>query len=310
MPRVPSPVVVRPATDADLPTAVRLRAQANPDIIVSLDGMRLWLSDAPENALLRMFLAERDGVAAGWAVAMRAWHQSDPTIGMVDVLVDEEHRRQGVGSALATQALQHVDAHGLTTVHGSAVDDPAPAAFLAGLGFVERSAASTSAVDPRTIEPLPVPEGVTLVPFGELDDPAPMWLLDLECSHDIPGDEDFDGITLEQWARRFWHTVLADDEASLAAYVDGDLAGLTMLRVDRPTRRAQNNLTGVRATYRGRGLARLLKTHSLARAAAMGVTSAITDNDERNAPMLAVNRALGYRHLTRRVEWERRTAAA
>ena len=159
MQRVPSPVVVRPATDADLPTAVRLRAQANPDIIVSLDGMRLWLSDAPENALLRMFLAERDGVAAGWAVAMRAWHQSDPTIGMVDVLVDEEHRRQGVGSALATQALQHVDAHGLTTVHGSAIDEPAPAAFAAGLGFVERSAASTSAVDPRTIEPLPVPAG-------------------------------------------------------------------------------------------------------------------------------------------------------
>ena len=95
-------------------------------------------------------------------------------------------------------------------------------------------------------------------------------------------------MTFEHWTRRFWHTVLADDEASLAAYVDGDLAGLTMLRVDRPTRRAQNNLTGVRPTYRGRGLARLLKTHSLARAAAMGVTSAITDNDERNAPMLAV----------------------
>ena len=106
MQRVPSPVVVRPATDADLPTAVRLRAQANPDIIVSLDGMRLWLSDAPENALLRMFLAERDGVAAGWAVAMRAWHQSDPAVGMVDVMVDEEYRRQGVGSALATQAFR------------------------------------------------------------------------------------------------------------------------------------------------------------------------------------------------------------
>ena len=89
------------------------------------------------------------------------------------------------------------------------------------------------------------------------------------------------------------------------AYVDGELAALTMLRVDRPSGRAQNNLTGVRRQYRGRGLARLLKTHSLHRVAQAGATSAITDNDETNAPMLAVNRSLGYRHLVRRVEWER-----
>ena len=43
------------------------------------------------------------------------------------------------------------------------------------------------------------------------------------------------------------------------------------------------------------GLARLLKSHSLHRAAEAGATRAITDNDETNAPMLAVNKALGYR---------------
>ena len=65
-----------------------------------------------------------------------------------------------------------------------------------------------------------------------------------------------------------------------------------------------------RREFRGRGLARLLKSHSLHRAAEAGVTLAITDNDETNAPMLAVNTALGYRPFARRVEWERRPADA
>src|SRR3954467_5626557 len=101
-------------------------------------------------------------------------------------------------------------------------------------------------------------------------------------------------MTLEQWTGRFWRSVLADDDGSLVAYVDGELAALTMLRVDRPTHRAQNNLPGDRRAYRGRGLARLPKSHSLHRAAEAGATIAFTANDETNAPKLAVNRELGY----------------
>ena len=92
------------------------------------------------------------------------------------------------------------------------------------------------------------------------------------------------------------------------ALVDGQLAGLTMIRIDRPSGRAQNNLCGVRRPYRGRGLALLLKSHSLRRAAELGATIALTDNDETNAPMLAVNKRLGYGPFARRLEWERAAA--
>jgi len=40
------------------------------------------------------------------------------------------------------------------------------------------------------------------------------------------------------------------------------------------------------------------------------VTIALTDNDETNAPMLAVNQRLGYRPFTRRLEWERAAATS
>ncbi len=87
--------------------------------------------------------------------------------------------------------------------------------------------------------------------------------------------------------------------------MDGELAAVTMIRVDRPSGRAKNNLAGVRAPYRGRGLATVIKSHSLRRAAELGATIALTDNDETNAPMLAVNTRLGYRPYARRLEWER-----
>jgi GNAT superfamily N-acetyltransferase len=154
------------------------------------------------------------------------------------------------------------------------------------------------------VEPRPVPAGVELVPLGALDNPAPIHALDMELSRDIP-NEDFGAIGLGEWESLFWRSPFIDDEASLVAFVGGELAGLTMIRVDRPSRRAQNNLCGVRRPYRGRGLALLLKSHSLRRAAELGATIALTDNDETNAPMLAVNRRLGYRPFARRLEWER-----
>jgi GNAT superfamily N-acetyltransferase len=148
-----------------------------------------------------------------------------------------------------------------------------------------------------------------LLPFAALDDPEPVHRLDLELSRDIPNEE-YDAIELEEWTAQFWKSPVIDDDASLVVLVDGELAGLTMIRVDRPSGRAQNNLCGVRRSHRGRGLALLLKSHSLRRAAELGATIALTDNDETNAPMLAVNQRLGYRPFARRLEWERSRATS
>ena len=46
--------------------------------------------------------------------------------------------------------------------------------------------------------------------------------------------------------------------------------------------------------HRGRGLATLAKLAQLRWAAEHGIERIITDNDEHNVPMLAVNRRLGY----------------
>jgi GNAT superfamily N-acetyltransferase len=307
---VSSPLTLRRATLDDVAAGAAVRASAVPDLIITAEGMLAWLADLPEEARLLLLAAETAGATVGWCTATRNVFGSDHDAGMIDVTVRPEHQGRSIGARLLTEGLGHLDSAGLTTVRTSSVDGPAQRATAARFGFVEAHASSLSSVDPRTVEPLPVPDDVVLRSFGELDDPRPIYELDLETSRDIPGEEGFDGMTLEQWTGRFWRTVLADDEASLAAYVDGELAALTMLRVDRPSGRAQNNLTATRRRHRGRGLARLLKSHSLHLAAQAGATVAVTENDETNASMLAVNRALGYRHSSRHVEWERRTALA
>jgi GNAT superfamily N-acetyltransferase len=56
-------------------------------------------------------------------------------------------------------------------------------------------------------------------------------------------------------------------------------------------------MTGTMPAYRGQGLGLATKVEALRRAKAAGVTEVRTDNHERNAPMLAINRRLGYQTL-------------
>jgi GNAT superfamily N-acetyltransferase len=57
---------------------------------------------------------------------------------------------------------------------------------------------------------------------------------------------------------------------------------------------ASNAFTGVLREYRGRGLAQALKLQTILLAKKAGVRYIRTNNDSQNAPMLAVNRKLGY----------------
>lgn len=64
---------------------------------------------------------------------------------------------------------------------------------------------------------------------------------------------------------------------------------------------AWHGFTAVRPEARGRGLARNLKIATIRRAKELGITMLRTENEERNAPMRAINAALGYQPLPGRV---------
>ena len=299
--------MIREGTLADIPRAAALRQRAWPESIVTEEAMRHLLSTVPERAGRALFAFEDDGELLGWATASRTWWHPDPDAGVLTIAVDPSRRGEGIGTALAEAGDAHLGALGVRLTLSPSLDEPAARALARRRGFVQVAAMTVSGVDPRTVEPRPLPAGVELVPLAALDDPVPVYELDLEIGRDVPNDE-YDAMSLEDWTAEFWKTPLLDQDASLVAFVDGALAGLTMIRVDRPSGRAENNLCGVRRAYRRRGLALLLKSHSLLRAAELGATIALTDNDETNAPMLAVNSRLGYTPFARRLRWERRSA--
>jgi GNAT superfamily N-acetyltransferase len=296
--------MIRPGSFEDIPAAAAMRQRAWPDTIITPEGMRHTLANVPSRAELLTLAYEDAGELAGWASASRAWWVADPGKGVASIAVDPKHRGRGIASRLMDALELHLARLDVTTVRSESMDEPAARALAEARGFGETGSSSRSAVDPRTVEPLPLPDGVTVLPFAELDDPEAVWALDLEVAQDIPNEE-FDAIDLDEWTREFWRSPVVDDEASLAAFVAGELVAMTMIRIDRASGRAQNNLAGTRRAYRGRGIATALKSHSLRRAAELGATIAITDNEERNAPMLAVNAKLGYRPFARRVAWER-----
>jgi GNAT superfamily N-acetyltransferase len=57
---------------------------------------------------------------------------------------------------------------------------------------------------------------------------------------------------------------------------------------------AHHMITGVRRAYRGRGIAQALKVLTIRRGREWGALRMRTNNDSKNAPMLAINRKLGF----------------
>ena len=301
--------MIRPGTRDDVPQAAALRQRAWPDTFITAEGMRHFLDALPERVEQTLLAFEENGRILGWAGASRAWWTADPSQGALELVVDPEQRGRGIGTALAEEVEAFFARIGVESVRTNSADSPDARALATHRGFREIGSSSVSAVDPRTVEAIPLPDDVTVVPFGELDDPEPVWQLDLEVSRDIP-NEDFDHVELDEWSKLFWRSPVVDDDASLAAYVDGELVAITMIRVDRPSGRGKNNLAGTRRAHRGRGIATALKSQSLVRAAALGATIVLTDNEEQNAPMLTVNAKLGYRPFARRITWERSPTAS
>jgi RimJ/RimL family protein N-acetyltransferase len=129
-----------------------------------------------------------------------------------------------------------------------------------------------------------------------------VYEVDMAATRDMPLTEQVPDMTYEEWAEHVLEHPLFTREGSFVGLVDGRPAAVSLLIADGAGRVA-SMMTGTLAAYRGRGLARAVKLASIAWAREHGVRALVTQNDERNAPMLALNRRLGYVPVGRRVEY-------
>jgi GNAT superfamily N-acetyltransferase len=208
-------------------------------------------------------------------------------------------RGRGVGAALYAAASAWLETRGLDTIDARVEEDDAESlAFAKRRGFVEQWRESGLELDVRTAQvAFEPPEGVELVPLAERPELAgAVYAVACESMGDVPGHEGWQPPEPERFLQQ--HVLSPQTELTLAV-ADGEVVGYAKLVVDGT--RGVHSMTAVRRAWRGRGVARALKTAQIAWAAAHGLERLETTNERRNDPMLKVNRALGYRPAVGRI---------
>jgi GNAT superfamily N-acetyltransferase len=260
----------------------------------------------------RELLTRSGEVLGGWQLQPSLF--IPPDFLQVSVLVFPAARGQGVGQRLwqaAQQTAQNLGARGLSSDVPDA--DPAHRAWAERRGFMLRTHRYASELDLT---------GVNLADFQPQ--------LDAACAQgvtftDLRGEGD---ATLERYVDfvadrltetpdlagypRWTPTQVREalrldtdprpDWLILATGPDGEWLGTTAMIRFQHLPFVYNELTAMHPSARGRGLALPLKLQVVQRAQAGGFTTMRTNNHSLNAPMLAVNRRLGFRQLAGRYE--------
>ena len=122
-----------------------------------------------------------------------------------------------------------------------------------------------------------------------------LWEVERTIARDIPGNSESAIRPFEEFLQRVCDAPGYDSALQFIA-ADGDAwIGLALTESLPETNALYNSVTGVLPAWRGRGVAQALKLLVIRAANQRGVAYIRTHNDSENAPMLAVNRKLGYR---------------
>jgi mycothiol synthase len=271
------------------------------------------------------WLAEDDGAPVGvgycWSNAA-----GDPNVMECDLLVLSDHRRRGIATTMLRAICQTTideDRHLLLWSTYSTI--PAGEAFSERIGgriarvnrtsdlvladvdwtMVEAWSSATPGYELQVVDgPLPLELHDDAATFHHIMQTQPRDDLDVGDTQITAADVAELDRALVEAGRRRW-TVFVREEG-------GRCVGGTEIVFEpgEPTIAFQQN-TGIDPEHRGRGLAKWAKAEVLLRLRdeASNIALVRTGNAFSNAPMLAINDALGFRVVRTRTEWQADAAA-
>ncbi len=281
---IPEITIRRAETDADLEAWIRVRRIVLPDEPIMTVG-QFRAGEEPGRLVVLAEIAD-EVVGHGFA--------SDSSLadGFVAPRVLPAHRRRGVGTALLAVLTEHQASVGRRSL-ASHVGDDGSMAFAVRFGFVEvdRQIEQVRAISPDEPAPPPYP-GVEFTTIA--DDPDL-----LRRAHPV-AEQGYADMALTTGAAHVSLSEWLRDEASLPGGSFVALAGervvgyAGLIAFNDDDTRAENGLTVVDRSWRGRGLATALKRRQLAWAAANGLREIVTWTQLGNETMQHVNIGLGY----------------
>src|SRR5262245_8547595 len=269
-----------------------LHNAVNPDDPVALEDVDAWLGSLREKAL---FETDEDD-PAGFA-----WVTLDQRpIPEARILVRVEHRRRGIGSALYAAVSAWARERGHDELEARVRESYADAlAFAAHRGFVEVGREFGLELNLAGIEApvVQAPAGIEIATWAERPDATEgLYAVYCEAVPDVPGEEETELESMDEWLEVHMGSPGDRPEATFVAFAGDEVVGFAKFSLTeaQPTT-AHHDLTGVKRSWRGRGIAGALKATQIRWAKEHGYERLRTQNEERNAPIRTLNDRFGYR---------------
>jgi GNAT superfamily N-acetyltransferase len=289
--------------EAGLTAYVRIRNGVAPEAADSLEQVA-WAETTYPGQGAWFLATDEEGAVIGTASTGRIWmHPQAYERYWIGIWVVPEARGRGAGQALyeaCSDAAREAGKTGFQTELSEVHVDGLR--FAKRRGFVVTDRNKMVRLDLGGLEPPEpaAPPGIRIVSLAERPDLVrAIHAAAIETFPDIPSDdEQVDAADYEAFVARDVERTGIPLDAFMVAVDDasGEVAGYASLMLDAgDPLLAYHDMTAVRRAYRGRGIATALKRATIAWAVEHGLRALETGNDERNAPMRAVNAHLGYR---------------
>ena len=254
-----------------------------------------WCSQADSMIWL---IATIEGTDAAVGHGIIGWH-AEPGVAQLEVGVLEACRGHGLGTALLEQLSVWALAGARSFADGSVHElDTESLAWADRRGFTEIGRSSMLRLD-LAAEPRPEidpPDGIVITSWAERPD-AIRGIYDVACEAypDIPGEESAEIAPFEKWRDNDLAGASDRPQATFVAFAGSEVVGYAKLSLSEALpETAFHDITGVKRAWRRRGIAGALKRAEIAWAIDAGYTMLKTFNEQRNAPIRALNERQGY----------------
>lgn len=296
---------LRPFRESDYAALAALKTAVLPSDPIVADRLRRLDEERPASRLLSRAVAVRGDYLAGCAELARDGTACHPDQAILDLNVQPDHRRLGIGQTLWHQAVSAAQEAGVTRLKIWLRDLWSDGIeFAARRGFAESMREQILSLNLLSFDfrqfqsrlEKVLASGIRICSIASLDDtewPRALWKLENLIEQDVPRSEAFTPMEWTEWRACRLESPHFLPRQCFVARAGAEYAGMTMLWPSCSSH-LDTGLTGVVRDHRRRGIALALKIEALRSAQEAGYSEIRTDNAAANIGMQSINRRLGF----------------